>query len=468
MKRNHQGRFRYVRLFIFIFSIIAVGAGFLVTSNTAQAAITSGKNLTYSGGGSSGKYHVFADGVDTSKPVGALLQFHGDGAHEFNNPDSSYSLGGGNGIVAAAQPYNLVVIPMLTPDGDTWWNKGSANADYVDAFIKEVVYGQMGVDPSKMWLAGYSGGAQFITQFYLPKYASTIQGGGSMVFGGGGSPRVSGGTFPESLKSNFHMLWVTGSQDDGSNSSDGFDALSAARAGESHYKGLGINTEMQNPNAGHNLSGTFGNSVAAWLAKYAGATGSSGSANAAAPQVSPNTNTQSPATSGGTVTGNGEIQSQARTQTGEKPSNTGSPSDSKQTDKSDSKQSKNKSKTSTDSGSATSSGATKPSSPTPTTPTPTSLPIASVPSTSLPAPATTAPVTPTYNPTLVATLTAERAIAVSGTGWVPNAIVTITSDMPGSSPISVLTDATGSFTGVFPVPSAFSGLATLTAKQPLP
>src|SRR5829696_5201389 len=33
--------------------------------------------------GKSGKYHLWASGLDTTRPIGLMLQFHGDGAFEF-------------------------------------------------------------------------------------------------------------------------------------------------------------------------------------------------------------------------------------------------------------------------------------------------------------------------------------------------------------------------------------------------
>lgn len=216
--------------------------------------------------GLSSKYHVYSAGV--SQPAGLVLQFHGDGAYEFRNPGSSYSLGGSNGIVEQARQRGYITVPVLSPDKKgsiTWWESGSANADYVNDLVATLKT-KYRIDSNKIWLVGYSGGAQFITQFYLPKYSGTIQGGGAVIFGGGGTPRVTASPFASSLKARFPMYWYTGANDNGSSSSDGYNALRDAKAGQAWYLKNGFATSHTYPaNTAHNLSGRFGGVVGAQL-----------------------------------------------------------------------------------------------------------------------------------------------------------------------------------------------------------
>lgn len=231
----------------------------------SYAAATDQTNLTYtSSSGVSSQYHVYAANV--AQPAGLLLQFHGDGAYEFKNPTSSYSLGGTNGIVAQARKRGYITVPVLSPDKQgsiTWWESGSANADYVRDLVAHLK-GAYSVRADDIWLVGYSGGAQFITQFLLPRYPSLVSGGGSVVFGGGGAPRVTAGTFASGMVANFPMHWYTGAADTGA--SDGYDALSYAKAGEAWYANRGFRTSHEYPaGVAHDLSGRFGGVVAAVL-----------------------------------------------------------------------------------------------------------------------------------------------------------------------------------------------------------
>lgn len=194
------------------------------TSGGSGGAYTWQANKSFTGGGFTSTYHIDASGIDTTKPVGLVLDFHGDGAYGYNNPNSSYALGGTNGIRAVAREYNMITVSVLTPDratGDlTWWWRGNGYANYVQALITQV-YSQYDIDKSHVWMTGFSGGAQFISQYYLPEFAGSglIEGGGALMFGGGDDPTGADpqaatiNPIPASFKQNFNMFWGTGTAD---------------------------------------------------------------------------------------------------------------------------------------------------------------------------------------------------------------------------------------------------------------
>jgi len=199
--------------------------------------------------GLTSRFHAFGDGVPTDRPVGLLIQFHGDGAFEFEHPESDFSLGGPDGIVAQARNHDLLVIAALSPDrrGElTWWEGGRRNADYAADLLRRV-FERYEIDRGNIWLVGYSGGAQFITQFFLPRHSDLIDGGGSVVFGGGGSPELSPEPFAPSLKARFPMHWYTGADDDGRDDPQGYDALTDAEQGSAWYRREGFDTELESP-----------------------------------------------------------------------------------------------------------------------------------------------------------------------------------------------------------------------------
>jgi predicted esterase len=237
--------------------------------------------------GLSSKYHIYAANVPQDHAAGLVLQFHGDGAYEFQNPSSSYSLGGSSGIVSQSRQRGYITVAALAPDRSgsiTWWENGSANADYVADLVASLK-SSYNIDTEDVWLVGYSGGAQFITQFYLPKHSNQIDGGGSVVFGGGGSPRVTANTFDPALVRDFPMHWYTGANDTGS-----FDALGAARAGVNWYAGRGFETDLESPaGVGHNLSGRFGPVLAKHLDAHEPNSSGASSVPVAAPAPAPST-----------------------------------------------------------------------------------------------------------------------------------------------------------------------------------
>jgi hypothetical protein len=262
-------RYRFLASLAVMFALVSAT---VAVPPASAAPMVDRTNVAFSAGGLSSQYHVFAGGLDVTQPLGLLLQFHGDGAYEFLHPSSSYSLGGSNGIVAKARAHNLITVPVLSPDkvgSVTWWESGSENADYVRALLTHLRSEYPAIRSDRIWLVGYSGGAQFITQFYLPKHSDTIAGGGSVVFGGGGSPRVVVNPFASALKDAFPMHWYTGLADDGSGGS--YNALRDARAGSAFYRDQGFLVDLETPSGvGHGLSGRFGPIVGRHLDDHAG------------------------------------------------------------------------------------------------------------------------------------------------------------------------------------------------------
>ncbi|MFP5416289.1 MAG: hypothetical protein ACLGHZ_05355 [Actinomycetes bacterium] len=232
----------------------------------AAAPATDQTNLSFtSAAGVTSQYHVYAAGI--SEPKGLLLQFHGDGAYEFRNPTSSYSLGGSKGIVAQARARNLITVPVLSPDRSgevTWWEAGARNADFVRDLLVEL-RARYSVRADRIWLVGYSGGAQFITQYFLPKYSSLITGGGAVVIGGGDRAAVTAQPFSAAFLAAFPMHWYTGANDTGWDD-EGWNALAAAKSGEAWYAGKGVRTSHEWPaGVSHTLDGRFGEIVARQL-----------------------------------------------------------------------------------------------------------------------------------------------------------------------------------------------------------
>jgi|GEM_PF-2263602 len=253
------------------------GLAVIVGPSTASAEGTHGTGMAYSdrtfqtftaANGLSSKYHVYAAGVPQDHAAGVVLQFHGDGAYEFANPTSSYSLGGPSGIVAQARSRGYITVAVRTPDtaGEiTWWENGSANADFVADLLEKLKAGY-DIDTNDIWLVGYSGGAQFITQFFLPKYSRTLGGGGTVAFGGGGTPRVPVQPFAGSLIADLPLHWYTGGADNGTTVSDGYNALLDAQKGSAWYAAQGFTVDLESPpGLGHNLSGRFGTVLARHL-----------------------------------------------------------------------------------------------------------------------------------------------------------------------------------------------------------
>lgn len=85
----------------------------------------------------------------------------------------------------------------------------------------------------QLWLVGYSGGSEFITQDFFPNYANSMTTGGFIVFGGGDSPKGSP-KFTERSQDTLSLNWITGKLDT-SKYPEYYDALGHAQRSIERY-----------------------------------------------------------------------------------------------------------------------------------------------------------------------------------------------------------------------------------------
>lgn len=194
-------------------------------------------NVAFEHDGVTSSYHVFADGVDWSRPVGVVFRLHGDGAYEFHNPQHKVSC-----LAEVARSHNAVLVAPRTPDRQgepTWWEDLDGNAEWFLALAEQEIFPVYDVDRSRTWLHGYSGGAEFISYELLADRVDFLQGGGAVLTGGGGDPATGSSRPTEEQLENLLLHWDVGLDDDGSDPRAPFDALSAAAAGHAHYEDAG-------------------------------------------------------------------------------------------------------------------------------------------------------------------------------------------------------------------------------------
>jgi poly(3-hydroxybutyrate) depolymerase len=187
--------------------------------------------------GVTSSYHVFADGIDWSRPVGVVFRLHGDGAYEYYHPEHKVSC-----LAAVARSHNAVLVAPRTPDRQgepTWWEDLEGNADWFLALAEQEIFTEYDIDRSRTWLHGYSGGAEFISYELLADRVDFLQGGGAVLTGGGGAPGTGSSQPTEEQRENLVLHWDVGLDDDGSDPSAPFDALSAAAAGHARYEDAG-------------------------------------------------------------------------------------------------------------------------------------------------------------------------------------------------------------------------------------
>ena len=163
--------------------------------------------------GTTSQYHVYAEGVDFSKPVGVVFYFDGD--YWRNDQSKVYDPSGELAQMAAsAAAQNMLFVPVISPDtnrydaGVTWWEDMERNGEFFRSFASSFSAAN-GVDSSNVWTMGYSGGAEFITYELNTKPQTWRNGGGSIMIAGGG---LDEGTPSAALKSQ-PMFWYANSND---------------------------------------------------------------------------------------------------------------------------------------------------------------------------------------------------------------------------------------------------------------
>ena len=179
-----------------------------VAGSTVPVTCSNQTFLSYtSPAGTTSQYHVYAEGVDFSKPVGVVFYFYGD--YWRNDQSKVYDPAGELAQMAAsAAAQNMLFVPVISPDtnrydaGVTWWEDMERNGEFFRSFASAFIAAN-GVDSSNVWTMGYSGGAEFITYELNTKPQTWRNGGGSIMVAGGG---LDEGTPSAALKSQ-PMYW---------------------------------------------------------------------------------------------------------------------------------------------------------------------------------------------------------------------------------------------------------------------
>ena len=182
----------------------------------------------------------------TGVPVGLVVYLDGDGQsfHSEGNQDqderSRGGLAGAGGVVEAASARGYDVVSVRAPGDDgTWWLEDQdGKIHYLEQALDYVV-AECGATTDRVWLVGYSGGSEFISQWFFPAYAERMAGGGFLLFGGGDAPEEQA-AFSSGAKERLWLNWVAGTRDVPANSLDGFDGSGHARNSLAYYRSAGF------------------------------------------------------------------------------------------------------------------------------------------------------------------------------------------------------------------------------------
>lgn len=216
----------------------ALLAGALLTGTMAGTAPAhaSTTSTAYTAAGISSQYHLYDAGVDRSKAVGVVFYFDGDGQYYAQRPSTSML----KTMAARAAAKNMILVVPVAPAHRSWTSNSEAVGDWFRALAAKVVAEQR-VDATRIHLAGYSGGAEFISTEVLSDRAGWIRGGGSTLIGGGGVYDGRLETTPDAALRATDPTWYVGSLDSyGATQPSTWSALEAAGKGAAVYQKAGF------------------------------------------------------------------------------------------------------------------------------------------------------------------------------------------------------------------------------------
>lgn len=221
------------------------------TTDGASGVYTDQFSVSYSDGSRESNYHLYAAGRPAASSYGLVIQLHGDGAWEFDNPE--YKLAEMNEF---ALERGLLLISAHTPDHstNTWWQDGAVNSAWLSRLLEDEVYAKYPIDRSRIWISSYSGGSELATNWLLADQAESICGGGAVISGGGTTSLYMIGDveWPVRMRENFALHFYTGTADTAENSGAGFDAYGASVEAAAYFALAGFTaTECHPSGADH-------------------------------------------------------------------------------------------------------------------------------------------------------------------------------------------------------------------------
>lgn len=231
---------------------------------------------TFTAGGITSNYHIFAANLDWTKNVGMLLWTDGSGGYGIDNPNSTYLLDadGASGMVAVARSNNMILLVPEAPapgcDGydNCWYNETTTpnavtKAQWARSLV-DYVYGQYDIYKDRVAIGGYSSGAQFTSRWFVPLHGPAIQTDGVFVPVAYGGAPASGNTFTQAYKAAVVGYWNTGTADEAYSTANW-----GAIGGYNWYTSNGFTTKADWPaGVGHARDGQFDSIMAAQIAAY--------------------------------------------------------------------------------------------------------------------------------------------------------------------------------------------------------
>lgn len=191
-------------------------------------------------------YHYYAEGVDWDRPAGAVFYFDGDGTARAEQPHGRFAAQ----LAQVAADTNRAFVFVEAPNGTRSWRAGNteATAEAVRQFATTNI---TPTTDAGVLMAGYSGGAEFLSRSLLREGMDWLPAGSGAAFIGGG------GTYGQPIAEatpttdDLELTWIVGNRDGAYATDTGsWSAKAAAAQAEAEYRGAGYDQVQRITTAG--------------------------------------------------------------------------------------------------------------------------------------------------------------------------------------------------------------------------
>lgn len=191
-------------------------------------------------------YSYYADGVDWDRPAGAVFYFDGDGTTRTEQPEGPFA----TRMAEVAAETNRAFVFVEAPNGSRSWRAGNtaATAEAVRQFATTNI---TPTTDAGVLMAGYSGGAEFLSRHLLREGLDWLPAGSGAAFIGGG------GTYGQPIAEatpatdDHELTWIVGERDGAwATDSGSWSAREAAAQAQAEYREAGYDRVQRITTAG--------------------------------------------------------------------------------------------------------------------------------------------------------------------------------------------------------------------------
>ena len=235
-----------------------IAASLFSAAPAANASTSNGSFRGYtSSAGVSSQYHVYANNIDWSLPVGIIFYLDGDYFYNYQSKVHNPANSDLTRMANVANSRNMVFVPVISPDknaggdGITWWEEQDRNGDWFREYANWFI-NATGTDRNNIWTIGYSGGAEFETfELGADRQTSWRNAGGSIMVGGGNTNGMQ--TAPNDAAKRMSYQWYLGQYDVvGNTNPPEWSALREGTRGYNMYLEAGYwNSHRETPPVNH-------------------------------------------------------------------------------------------------------------------------------------------------------------------------------------------------------------------------